>query len=269
MVKASRAGWQEHDGEVVLPTGTSSPARAGARVELAAVTKTRRQGRTTVTPLDDISLTISPGQIVAVTGPSGAGKSSLLQLIGGLDIPDSGRILVDGADIAELSGRHSAHFRSSVGFVFQRYHLLGNLSALDNVITPVLPLRVDFDKWERGQQLLAAVGLADQATVAARDLSGGQQQRVAIARALVNRPRLLLADEPTGNLDSRTGEDILDLLTDLQAQHGMTMLLATHDWTVASQCQRVIELRDGRVVNDHDLPGTDPDSTLRRISRPG
>ena len=253
----------------MLPASTSSGDRAGARVELTAVTKTRRQGRTTVTSLADVSLTILPGQIVAVTGPSGAGKSTLLQLIGGLDNPDSGRILVDGIDIAELSGRHSAYFRGSVGFVFQRYHLLSNLSALDNVITPVLPLRVDFDKRERGSQLLAAVGLADQAAVPARQLSGGQQQRVAIARALVNRPRLLLADEPTGNLDSRTGEDILDLLTELQAEHGMTMLLATHDSTVASQCQRVVELRDGRVVSDRDLPGTDPDSTLRRISGPG
>jgi putative ABC transport system ATP-binding protein len=219
--------------------------------------------------LAEVSLTILPGQIVAVTGPSGAGKSSLLQLIGGLDIPDSGRILIDGVDIAELSGRHSAHFRGSVGFVFQRYHLLSNLSALDNVITPVLPLRVDFDKQKRGQELLAAVGLADQGDVPARELSGGQQQRVAIARALVNRPRLLLADEPTGNLDSRTGEEILDLLTELQAEHGMTMLLATHDSTVASQCQRLVGLRDGRVVSDRDLPGADPDSTLRRISGPG
>lgn len=254
---------------MVLPAGTPSPPRAGARVELASVTKTRKQGRATVTSLAEVSLTILPGQIVAVTGPSGAGKSSLLQLIGGLDIPDSGRILVDGIDIAELSGRHSAHFRSSVGFVFQRYHLLRNLSALDNVITPVLPLRVDFDKQKRGHELLAAVGLADQSDIPARELSGGQQQRVAIARALVNRPRLLLADEPTGNLDSRTGEEILDLLTELQAEHGITMLLATHDSTVASQCQRVVGLRDGRVVSDRELPGADPDSTLRRISGPG
>jgi putative ABC transport system ATP-binding protein len=251
------------------PAGTSTPARAGARVELVSVTKTRRQGRATVTSLADVSLTISPGEIVAVTGPSGAGKSSLLQLIGGLDIPDTGRILVDGIDIAELSGRHSAYFRGSVGFVFQRYHLLRNLSALDNVITPVLPLRVDFDKQQRGHELLAAVGLADQAAVPARELSGGQQQRVAIARALVNRPRLLLADEPTGNLDSRTGEEILDLLTELQAEHGITMLLATHDSTVASQCQRLVGLRDGRVVSDRELHGADPDSTLRRISGPG
>jgi putative ABC transport system ATP-binding protein len=241
----------------------------GARVQLVAVTKTRRQGRASVTALADVSLTILPGQNVAVTGPSGAGKSTLLQLIGGLDIPDSGQILVDGTDIGGLSGRHSAYFRGSVGFVFQRYHLLNNLSVLDNVLAPVLPMRVDFDKRERGQQLLAAVGLADLAAVPARHLSGGPQQRVAIARALVNLPRLLLADEPTGNLDSRTGEDILDLLTELQAEHGMTMLVATHDSTVASQCQRVVELRDGRLVGDRDLTGTDPDSTLRRISGPG
>ena len=254
---------------MVSPAGTSFAERAGARVELASVTKTRRQGRATVTSLAEVSLTISPGQIVAVTGPSGAGKSTLLQLIGGLDIPDSGSILVDGVDIAELAGRHSAYFRSRVGFVFQRYHLLSNLSALDNVITPVLPLRVDFDKQKRGQELLAAVGLADQAGVPARELSGGQQQRVAIARALVNRPRLLLADEPTGNLDSRTGEEILDLLSELQAEHGMTMLLATHESAIASQCQREVGLRDGRVVSDRELPGADPDSMLRRISGPG
>jgi len=251
------------------PSTTRAQDRAGARVELVSVTKTRRQGRAVVTSLAEVSLTVPAGQIVAVTGPSGAGKSSLLQLVGGLDAPDSGRILVDGVDIGRLTGKHSAHFRGSVGFVFQRYHLLGNLSALDNVISPVLPLRVDFDKRERGRQLLAAVGLADQAAVPARELSGGQQQRVAIARALVNRPRLLLADEPTGNLDSRTGEEILDLLTELQAEHGMTMLLATHDSTVASQCQRLVELRDGKLVSERDLAGADPDSTLRRISGPG
>ncbi len=252
------------------PAPATPPQRpAGAQVELVSVTKTRRQGRAVVAALADVSLTVPPGQIVAVTGPSGAGKSSLLQLVGGLDTPDSGRVLVDGVDIGRLSGRHSAAFRGSVGFVFQRYHLLSTLSALDNVISPVLPLRVDFDKRERGRQLLAAVGLAGQAEVPARELSGGQQQRVAIARALVNRPRLLLADEPTGNLDSRTGEDILDLLTELQAEHGMTMLLATHDSTVASQCQRLVELRDGRLVSERALTGSDPDSTLRRISGPG
>ncbi|HEY0165528.1 MAG TPA: ABC transporter ATP-binding protein [Jatrophihabitans sp.] len=254
---------------MVVPAGTSSATQAGALVELAEVTKTRRQGRATVTSLAQVSLTILPGQIVAVTGPSGAGKSTLLQLVGGLEIADSGSIHVDGVNIAELSGKQSATYRGSVGFVFQRYHLLSNLSALDNVITPVLPLRVDFDKQKRGHELLAAVGLADQSAVLARELSGGQQQRVAIARALVNRPRLLLADEPTGNLDSRTGEEILDLLSELQAEHGMTMLLATHDSTVASQCQRLVGLRDGRVVSDHDLPGADPDSTLRRITGPG
>jgi putative ABC transport system ATP-binding protein len=233
------------------------------------VTKTRRQGRTRVTSLDQVSLGVEPGEMLAVTGPSGAGKSSLLQLIGGLDVPDTGRIVIDGVDIARLSGRLSARFRGSVGFIFQRYHLLSNLSALDNVISPVLPLRVDFDKRGRGQELLAAVGLAGQAAVPARELSGGQQQRVAIARALVNRPRLLLADEPTGNLDSRIGEEILDLLTELQSEHGMTMLLATHDPAVASQCRRLVELRDGRVIGDRDLTGSDPDSTMRRISGPG
>jgi putative ABC transport system ATP-binding protein len=255
---------------VVSPTGTSSGGHTrGARVQLQAVTKTRRQGRARVTSLDQVSLDIAPGEMLAVTGPSGAGKSSLLQLIGGLEVPDTGRILIDGVDIARLSGRLSARFRGSVGFIFQRYHLLSNLSALDNVISPVLPLRVDFDKRRRGQELLAAVGLAGQAAVPARELSGGQQQRVAIARALVNRPGLLLADEPTGNLDSRIGEEILDLLTELQTEHGMTMLLATHDPAVASQCRRLVELRDGRVIGDRDLAGSDPDSTMRRISGPG
>jgi len=250
--------------------GTSSGRHdPGARVSLEAVTKTRRQGRSTVTSLAQVSLNIEPGEIVAITGPSGAGKSSLLQLIGHLDVADSGRILIDGVDIAGLSSRDAARFRGKVGFVFQRYHLLSNLSALDNVLSPVLPLRVDFDKRRRGDELLAAVGLAGHAAVPARELSGGQQQRVAIARALVNRPRLLLADEPTGNLDSWTGEEILDLLAELQAAHGMTMLLATHDPAVASQCGRQVRLRDGRVVSDQELPGADPDSTLRRINRLG
>jgi putative ABC transport system ATP-binding protein len=251
-------------------TGVDGGRRsAGARVSLRGVCQVRRQGRARVRVIDDVSLDVPPGQMVAITGPSGSGKSTLLQLIGALDRPYAGSVLIDEIDLGSLSRRGAAVMRRSIGFVFQQYHLLANLSALDNVVAPVLPRRVDFDKRRRAAALLDAVGLGGRADVLARELSGGEQQRVAIARALVGGPRLLLADEPTGGLDSSTGEDILDLLTTTQAEHGMTMLLATHDSAVAAQCQREIRLRDGAIVDDQEIHAPEPDLTLRRVTRPG
>jgi len=170
--------------------------------------------------------------------------------------PDEGSIRVDGVEVTALSGRELIRYRRRIGFVFQRYHLLPTLTALANVMAPLIPYRTAFKKSARARELLDAVGLADREQSLPGQLSGGQQQRVAIARALVTEPALLLADEPTGNLDSVTGHGILQLLLDLRAAHGMTMLLATHEKHVADRCDQLVEIRDGRIVECRDAqPG--------------
>ena len=223
---------------------------SGARVALSSVVKTfPLGGEDRLTAVDRVSLDLAPGSLTALTGPSGSGKSTLLHLIGAIEAADSGSIQVDGQELTTAGrGRQSA-YRRGVGFVFQRFHLLPALTALDNVVVPVLPYRgLDFDRVERARELLAAVGLAGREQALPSRLSGGQQQRVAIARALINRPRLLLADEPTGNLDSATGRDILELLLGLRAAYAMTIVLSTHDQAVAGRCERVVHLLDGRLV---------------------
>jgi putative ABC transport system ATP-binding protein len=200
-----------------------------------------------LTALDAVDLEIGDGAAVAVTGPSGSGKSTVLHLLGGMDRPDEGTVEVDGKD---LTARQLDAHRRRVGFVFQRFHLL---PALDNVLAPVLPRRVDFDRRARAMELLEAVGLAERANALPSELSGGQQQRVAISRALINRPGLLLADEPTGSLDSVTGREIIDLLLSLRERYGMTMLVATHDAEVAASCDRIVRLHDGRIVADEQV----------------
>ncbi|GGM28233.1 ABC transporter ATP-binding protein [Dactylosporangium sucinum] len=222
----------------------------------------------TITAADDVTLEIAAGSLTAVTGPSGSGKSTLLHLVGAIEAADAGTIVVDGVEVTSLRRRRLSEYRRTVGFVFQRYHLLPALTALDNVIAPVLPFRVGFDKRQRARELLDAVGLADRERALPSQLSGGQQQRVAIARALVGAPRLLLADEPTGNLDSATGGQILDLLLDLREERGMTVLLATHEQQIAARCDRLLRLADGRVTDDLDLTaGESPASTLARATQ--
>nr|WP_272477098.1 ABC transporter ATP-binding protein [Baekduia alba] len=208
---------------------------------------------------DRVSLTVEPGAAVALTGPSGSGKSTLLHLVGGVDRADAGAIFVDDREVTALDGDALAAHRRHVGFVFQRFNLLGALTARDNVLAPVVPFKVGFDKAARAAELLAAVGLAGRERSLPSRMSGGQQQRVAIARALVWSPGLLLADEPTGNLDSRTGAAILDLLLSLRAERGTTILLATHDPVVASRCDRLVRLQDGHVTDDVDLRAGDVD----------
>jgi putative ABC transport system ATP-binding protein len=208
---------------------------------------------------DGVSLAVEPGALVALTGPSGSGKSTLLHLVGGVDGADAGTITVDDREVTALKGDELAAHRRRVGFVFQRFNLLGALTARDNVLAPVVPFKVDFDKAERADELLDAVGLAGRERSLPSRMSGGQQQRVAIARALVWSPGLLLADEPTGNLDTRTGAAILDLLLSLRAARGMTILLATHDPVVASRCERLVRLQDGRITDDVDLRTGDVD----------
>ena len=243
----------------------------GASIELRGVCKSYGIGEVQlVRAADDISLTIEAGAFVALSGASGSGKSTLLHLIGAIERPDSGTIISNGQDVTALRGGALAAYRRTVGFVFQRYHLLPALTALDNVIAPVLPYRTTFNKKERGRELLAAVGLAGREHSLPARMSGGEQQRVAIARALVNTPALLLADEPTGNLDSANASDILQLLTGLRTEHAMTVILATHDPQVAAHAERLIRLRDGGVVDDIALTqGTAVEDVIRRVGQLG
>jgi putative ABC transport system ATP-binding protein len=224
---------------------------AGAEVSFSSVTKTYRTGAgLPVQALAEVTLDIPAGQAVAVTGRSGSGKSTLLHLAGAMDTRDSGTLTVDGNDLGAMSDKQRTLYRRGVGFVFQRFHLLPALTACDNVAAPVLPFRTGYDKRAKARDLLAAVGLEGREHDLPSRLSGGQQQRVAIARALIGDPRLLLADEPTGNLDSVTGAEVLDLLFALHRDRGLTLILATHDPAVAARCERVIQLQDGAVSAD-------------------
>jgi putative ABC transport system ATP-binding protein len=221
-----------------------------------------------LTALDSVDLEIEAGTAVAVSGPSGSGKSTLLHVIAALERPDAGTVTVGGRELGSLARRELAAHRRRIGFVFQRFNLLPALTVVDNVMAPVLPYRVGFDREARARELLAAVGLAGRESSLPSRLSGGEQQRVAIARALINRPPIVLADEPTGNLDSRTGSGIVDLLLGLREQSGMTIVLATHDSQVAARCHRVVRLLDGRVDDDVDVrAAADLDATLGRLGR--
>ncbi|MFW6090696.1 MAG: ABC transporter ATP-binding protein [Actinomycetota bacterium] len=220
-------------------------------VVLRGVSRTYRPVKAQeVFALRDVDLEVEAGEAVALVGASGAGKSTLLQLVGAMDQPDAGELMADGRRLDGAGRRELQRHRRRVGFVFQRFHLLPALTVVDNVIAPVLPQRVDFDKRERALELLASVGLGDRARSLPSMLSGGEQQRVAIARALIGRPALLLADEPTGNLDSTVGGEIVDLLLSMRERHDATLLIATHNSAVASACDRTVRLHDGRVVAD-------------------
>ncbi len=204
-----------------------------------------------VRALDDVTLEIAAGEFVAITGPSGSGKSTLLNLIGTLDRPTSGRVVVDGVDVGTLRGNALADFRRErIGFVFQMFHLVPTLTALENVMLPLVPYRrgLKFRLEERARELLEAVGLGDRLHHLPGQLSGGEQQRVAVARALINTPKVILADEPTGNLDSQAGAEIVALLRQLNRERGVTVLVATHNEAVAQAAGRILRLRDGRVV---------------------
>jgi len=214
-----------------------------------ALTKTYLLGKRSLDVLRGVDLDVARGELLALRGASGAGKSTLLHLIGGLDSPNAGEILFDGRDLAGFSERQLTQFRNRrVGFIFQAYHLLPELDALENVCLPARMARLNRSTVEaRGRDLLARVGLQDRLDHKPSELSGGEQQRVAIARALINQPELILADEPTGNLDSRTGGEIIELLKSLRAEKQTTLVIATHDAKVAAHAGRVIELVDGRI----------------------
>lgn len=204
-------------------------------------------GRRKVEVLRGVNISIERGEFLALRGASGAGKSTLLHLLGGLDTPDEGDIWFSGQNLATLSGLALARFRNRrVGFVFQAYHLLPELDALENVCLPArMGRRAAEETEQQGRQLLERVGLKDRMDHRPYELSGGEQQRVAIARALINDPELLLADEPTGNLDSHTGGEIIDLLCSIRAEGKTTLAIATHDANVAARAPRIIELVDG------------------------
>jgi ABC-type lipoprotein export system ATPase subunit len=205
-------------------------------------------GKRALEVLRGVNLDVARGEFLALRGASGAGKSTLLHLIGGLDTPNAGEIHFAGQNLAALSESELVHFRRRVGFVFQAYYLLPELDALENVCLPARVARVPARQaGVRGRDLLAWVGLKDRMEHKPYELSGGEQQRVAIARALINEPELLLADEPTGNLDSHTGGEIIELLKSLRAEKQTTLVIATHDTKVAAHAERVVELADGQI----------------------
>jgi putative ABC transport system ATP-binding protein len=217
------------------------------RLELRRLTRRLPSGGRELTILDSVDLAIDPGECVAILGPSGSGKSTMLALMAGLDRPSSGEVLIDGTPIQDLSEDALALLRRrTIGFVFQSYQLLGNLTALENVMLPVELAGAD-DAPARAAALLAEVGLAERGHHYPSQLSGGEQQRVALARAFAVAPPLLLADEPTGNLDSATGGRVLDTLMALRARHGTTLVMVTHDPAIAARADRQIHLRDGRI----------------------
>jgi putative ABC transport system ATP-binding protein len=220
------------------------------RIELRQLTRRLPSGGRELTILDRVDLAIAPGEFVAVLGPSGSGKSTLLALMAGLDRPTSGEVLIDGAPIQAMSEDGLALLRRrKIGFVFQSFQLLGNLTARENVLLPIELLGLS-NPFDRADELLDAVGLADRGHHYPSQLSGGEQQRIALARAFAARPPILLADEPTGNLDGATGRRVLELLTGLRAREGTTLVLVTHDPAVAALAGRQIHLRDGRVERD-------------------
>jgi putative ABC transport system ATP-binding protein len=225
-------------------------------IDIGHLTMRLNAGGKAVTILDDITLKIPAKQKVAIVGPSGSGKSTLLGLMAGLDRPSSGSIHVDGLDITRMGeGPLARYRRSMVGYVFQSFHLIPTLTALENVLVP-LELSGVATPDSRATELLGAVGLGDRLHHYPVQLSGGEQQRVAVARAFACRPPILLADEPTGNLDSATGREVMNLLLSLHRDHGTTLVLVTHDRTVASSMQRLVALRDGRIESDELLDGS-------------
>ena len=219
-------------------------------LEARGLTKEFDSGTHRLTVLRDVSFTVPQGALLAIVGPSGSGKTTLLDLLAGLDTPTRGKVLLDDSDLTAMSEDQRAQLRGAkVGFVFQSFQLIPTLTAIENVQVP-LELRGEGGASERAQELLERVGLADRLEHFPSQLSGGEQQRVAIARALVNRPSILLADEPTGNLDSRTSVEIMEIFQRLNEERGLTIILVTHEHDIAQYAQRAVIFRDGRIRRD-------------------
>lgn len=218
-------------------------------IEARGLIKKYRMGGTTVSALDGVDLMVDEGEMLAITGASGSGKSTLMHILGCLDRPDAGQYVLAGEDVSRLGTNRLAEIRNCrIGFVFQTFNLLPRLNALENVELPLLYAGLPHAK-QRARESLEAVGLSDRAHHRPSQLSGGQRQRVAIARSLITNPAILLADEPTGNLDTRTGEEILELFVSLN-QAGRTIIIVTHEHDIAARCRRQIAMRDGRIVSE-------------------
>ncbi|MBK8781880.1 MAG: ABC transporter ATP-binding protein [Anaerolineales bacterium] len=225
-------------------------------IEARNLTKTYMMGEFEVRALRDVSFTITRGEMVSIMGPSGSGKSTMMNTLGCLDRPTSGDYILDGESVAEMNDDQLASVRNrKVGFVFQSFNLLSRLTALGNVELPLRYAGVTEGRRERAQAALEAVGLKDRMSHRPYELSGGQQQRVAVARSLVNNPAIIMADEPTGNLDSKVGKEIMNLLLNLNKDLGTTLIIVTHDPNIAEQTQRVIRLRDGELDAAYDDKG--------------
>lgn len=220
-------------------------------LDLKGITKEYKLGKTTVRALRGLDLEIEQGEIVAIMGPSGSGKSTLMHILGALDIPSDGQALIDGQDLQQLNEKQLVTLRGKrIGFVFQTFNLIQTLSAQRNVELPMIFQRVGKrERANKARELLVRVGLAERVRHKPNELSGGERQRVSVARALANDPEIILADEPTGNLDTETGQSILDLLKDLSTRDGKTVILVTHDPEAAAISDRIIKLRDGRVAD--------------------
>jgi putative ABC transport system ATP-binding protein len=247
---------------------TTSPTPPA--LELKAVVKRYGAGLTEVRALTDVSVTIAPGELVAIMGPSGCGKSTMLHLAGALEDPDAGHVLVGGRDLSTLSARDRASLRrTDVGFVFQRLNLVPSLSAMENVMLPMelegVPVR---EARERARAALVSVGIVEQLDRFPDDFSGGQQQRIAVARAIVGQRQLLLADEPTGALDTMTGDAVIELLAGLPAATGTAVALVTHEPRYAAWADRVVFMRDGRIVDEATVsPSTFPSAAPAGMTR--
>jgi putative ABC transport system ATP-binding protein len=230
-------------------------------IEARDLTKTYKMGEIEVHALNGVSFTIARGEVISIMGPSGSGKSTMMNTLGCLDRPTSGEYILDGEAVANMTDDQLASVRNrKVGFVFQSFNLLSRLTALGNVELPLRYAGITEGRRARAKTALEAVGLGDRMTHRPYELSGGQQQRVAVARAIVNDPAIIMADEPTGNLDSKVGKEIMSLLLNLNKERGTTLIIVTHDPKIAEQTQRVIRLRDGEL----DLSGEEEDGRSRK-----
>lgn len=218
-------------------------------IEIKSVTKIYKLGGEKIYALDGVSLKIDDGEFLAIVGPSGSGKSTFANIVGGLDVPDSGEVLVDGRNIVDLSDKELSKFRNKkIGFIFQTFNLQSTYTALENVMIPLIfsgmPLK---QRKKRAAECLRAVGLENRMKHKPSELSGGQRQRVCIARAIANDPSIVIADEPTGNLDSKKGAEIIELLKYMNKELGVTLIVITHDDSVAKQAKKILEIKDGRL----------------------
>ncbi|MDY6964796.1 MAG: ABC transporter ATP-binding protein [Halobacteriota archaeon] len=230
-------------------------------IELEDLTRIYKMGDIEVVGADKINLQIYDGEFISMMGPSGSGKSTLLHLIGGLDRPTSGKILIDGRDLSKLNYSKLCDLRrDKIGFIFQSFNLLPTLNALENVFVPLAPKGITKEKREYAKELLKLVDLKDRMYHNPNQLSGGQQQRVAIARAFINHPKILLADEPTGNLDYKSGKEVMELMRRMNKEEGVTMIIVTHDPGVGKETDKTIHLRDGKILkqwkNSEDIQKT-------------